>query len=72
MQLTPSGKRALVTAGAVLLVINLLVNLYLWQKVTSQEQRINALERNDKITQSVKNLDTKIDGITDRIKGWFK
>ncbi len=71
MQLTPAGKRNIAIAVVVVVVLNALVTLSLLKTVSSQNNRIQTLERNDKITQSVKSLDSKVNNLKQRVEGLF-
>jgi peptidoglycan hydrolase CwlO-like protein len=55
-----------------LLFANLLFSIWLYQTIQRQDDRIKNLERNDKVIQSVKNLENKVDSIKDRVQGWFE
>lgn len=69
MQLTPAGKRFLMLVLIVVVILNAFVTLYLFKTVASQQRRIDSLERNDAIKQQVQNLNSKYDGLKDRLKG---
>jgi hypothetical protein len=55
-----------------LLIANILVSLWLYQAVTTQGKRIQALERDDAIKQQVDNLGKKYESLKDRVQGFFK
>ena len=71
MQLTPDVRRRLTHILIIIVILNALTTLWLVQTVQRQSNRIEALERNDNITQSVQKLNTKVDGLKNRIEGLF-
>ena len=54
-----------------IILLNALVTAYLVNTVRDQDRRIHALERNDKITQQVDNLNHKVDSLKSRVEGFF-
>jgi cell division protein FtsB len=54
------------------IVLNAFVTAYLAKTVWDQEKRIQTLERNDKINQSVDKLNNEVDSLKERVKGLFK
>lgn len=54
------------------IIINALITGYLVKNLADQNRRIHTLERNDSIKQSVDKLNTKVDGLKDRIQGLFR
>ncbi len=71
MELTPTGRRRLIRLAVAIIILNALATLYLLKTVGDQQRRINSLERSDKITQSVQNLNTRVDGLKQRVEGLF-
>jgi cell division protein FtsB len=72
MQLTPTGRRRLIRLFIVIVILNALTTLWLAKTVIDQSNRLAALERNDKITQSVQRLNTKVDSLKSRVEGLFR
>lgn len=69
MQLTPSGRRFIAICVIVVVIINALVTLWLIHTVFAQSSQIHALQRDDKVSQSVQKVDTKVDGLKSKIEG---
>jgi hypothetical protein len=72
MQLTPSGRRFIAISVIVVVLINALVTLWLVRTVISQGRDIRTLQRNDKVTKAVEDVNSKVDTLKSRIEGLFR
>jgi uncharacterized membrane protein len=66
-----SSNRRLIIILLVIIVLNGLATAYLLKTVADQDHRIQTLERNDKVTQSVNKLNSKFDTLIDKVQGLF-
>jgi uncharacterized membrane protein YqiK len=72
MQLTPSGRRFIAICVIVVVIINALVTLWLVKTVLHQSGEIRTLQRNDKVTQAVEDVNSRVDTLKSKVEGLFR
>lgn len=72
MQLTPGGRRFIAICVIIVVAVNALVTLWLVKTVLSQSRQIHTLQRNDKVTQAVEDVNSKVDTLKSRVEGLFR